>query len=396
MPRSKREKKSKLDKPKTPKLTAPLSVLTKDMNVPLKNMDEWVNRSGEMRKQETIKRNGYVTRPMNSFMLYRSAYAERTKQWCLQNNHQVVSSVSGESWPMEPAEVRDRFNNWAKIERANHAAAHPDYKFSPSKANNKKRKGEESEEEEEPSDLDDPDAEYRGGRATKQRKQTPQEPAYLPSTQAFETMPYYGRQPVGYAPSQYHQYATPGRPLPSNIAFDQHGVAYDQQTGSYYQLAVHSTPQYQYPQEMQVPRMPTPQSLGGYGLPGATQADEIFGGSRNSTPLQHYTQYGQQQMHAYQPQAFPQTTHQPQQNQQLYEHQQYLQSQMQPQQAVDPSLQVAFNEAAGRGGNVPAESQFDTALGEMGGDLTGLMYFDQPTSPETTLAPSWSPAEQLR
>jgi hypothetical protein len=138
-------------------LTAPLSILTKDMtSVPVRNIEEWVNRSAEVRRKEVEKRNGYVTRPMNSFMLYRSAYAERTKQWCLQNNHQVVSSVSGESWPMEPPEVREMFNEYAKIERINHQNAHPTYKFSPSKATAapaKKRKGEYSDDE--LSDLDD-------------------------------------------------------------------------------------------------------------------------------------------------------------------------------------------------------------------------------------------------
>ncbi|KAF2472044.1 uncharacterized protein BDR25DRAFT_302847 [Lindgomyces ingoldianus] len=89
-------------------------------------------------------------------MLYRSAYAERTKQWCLQNNHQIVSSVSGESWPLEPPEIRELYNEYAKIERMNHQHAHPTYKFSPSKTApiTRKRKGECSDNEE-PSDLDD-------------------------------------------------------------------------------------------------------------------------------------------------------------------------------------------------------------------------------------------------
>ncbi|KAF2089132.1 hypothetical protein K490DRAFT_38767, partial [Saccharata proteae CBS 121410] len=103
-------------------------------------MEEWVNRPASVRRTEVEKRKGYVTRPMNSFMLYRSAYAERTKQWCLQNNHQVVSSVSGESWPLEPPEIREQYNDYAKIERINHQNAHPDYKFSPSKASTAARK----------------------------------------------------------------------------------------------------------------------------------------------------------------------------------------------------------------------------------------------------------------
>jgi hypothetical protein len=154
MPKSKKAKAGKAEKPKMAKLTAPLSVLTRGLhNIPVKNMEEWVNRSVETRRKEVEKRNGYVTRPMNSFMLYRSAYADRTKQWCLQNNHQVVSSVSGESWPLEPPEIRELYNEYAKIERINHQNAHPTYKFSPSKAAAPARKRKDSDDE--PSDLDD-------------------------------------------------------------------------------------------------------------------------------------------------------------------------------------------------------------------------------------------------
>ncbi|KAF2094614.1 hypothetical protein NA57DRAFT_46480, partial [Rhizodiscina lignyota] len=103
-------------------------------------MDAWVNRSASVRRKEVEDRKGYITRPMNSFMLYRSAYAERTKQWGLHNNHQVVSSMAGESWPLEPPEVRDHYNELAKLERANHQAAHPDYKFSPSKTSTSRKR----------------------------------------------------------------------------------------------------------------------------------------------------------------------------------------------------------------------------------------------------------------
>lgn len=125
---------SKAEKPKVPKLDRPLSELTKDFDgLPIRDMERWVHRSPEERRREVEKRDGHVARPMNSFMLYRSAFAERTKQWCLQNNHQVVSSVSGASWPLEPAWIREKYNELARIERINHQAAHPGYKFSPSK-----------------------------------------------------------------------------------------------------------------------------------------------------------------------------------------------------------------------------------------------------------------------
>ncbi|KAI9814455.1 MAG: hypothetical protein M1827_003311 [Pycnora praestabilis] len=165
-PRMKRKtpKQGKGDKSNRPKISAPLSELTKDWaHIPIRNMEEWVNRSTEVRNQEKQRREGYITRPMNSFMLYRSAFAERTKVWCLQNNHQVVSSVSGESWPLEPDEVREQYTEYAKTERNNHQIAHPNYKFSPSKAQvpvPKRNFDSDADEESEPSDLEDNDLDW--------------------------------------------------------------------------------------------------------------------------------------------------------------------------------------------------------------------------------------------
>ncbi|KAF2223128.1 hypothetical protein BDZ85DRAFT_263035 [Elsinoe ampelina] len=137
-PRPKRTKARK-DKVKTVHLPGPLSEITADSSIPVRDIEAWVTRPVEDRIQESHKRKGYIARPMNSFMLYRSAYAERTKEWCKENNHQVVSSVAGESWPMESDELRNQYNSWAKVERDNHAAAFPHYKFSPSKAGLKKK-----------------------------------------------------------------------------------------------------------------------------------------------------------------------------------------------------------------------------------------------------------------
>jgi hypothetical protein len=412
-PRSKKDRKSKANKSNVPKIDQPLSILTKESPIAVKDMDAWVNRPADVRRKEAEKRNGYVTRPMNSFMLYRSAYAERTKHWCLQNNHQVVSSVAGESWPLEPQEVRDQFNEWAKIERANHAAAHPEYKFSPSKSTNKRRKGDFSDEEEEPSDLDgDPDGEYRtGGRRVRQRGQAQkQEAVPLNSTYGFESHPYFGQQASGYEQSQY-QYANPGRPLPSNIAYDQNGLPYNPQTNTYIQQATYQHPQYPYVQDVHGVRVPTPssmngaqhqQSVGGYGLPGGQQmsVEELFTTSRTATPMQQqYNQYGQpvypqytspqqqyQQGTPYQHPAPP-----PPMSQAYAEHQAYLQAASQPQTAIDPSLEVDL--AAGG----PGESHFDSAIGDLtAGDLTGLEYYQEPTSPDGALAPVWNPSEALQ
>lgn len=116
-----------------PRLTQPLSELTKDFrDHAVKDMAQWVNRPAAVRRSESSKRNGFVTRPMNSFFLYRLAYADRTKAWCLRNDHTVISAVSGQSWPLEPPHIREKYIELARLERRNHRETYPDYKFSPS------------------------------------------------------------------------------------------------------------------------------------------------------------------------------------------------------------------------------------------------------------------------
>ncbi|CAI7624928.1 unnamed protein product [Penicillium crustosum] len=116
------------------KLDGPISQLTESFHsTPIKDMDAWVARSALERQDEVRKKNGKISRPMNSFMLYRSAYAERTKKLVGANNHQIVSKIAGQGWKLEPIEIRRKYEDLAKLERDNHAATHPDYKFSPNK-----------------------------------------------------------------------------------------------------------------------------------------------------------------------------------------------------------------------------------------------------------------------
>ncbi|KAH7343134.1 hypothetical protein BKA66DRAFT_434507 [Pyrenochaeta sp. MPI-SDFR-AT-0127] len=234
-PRARKTKAGKSEKPKTPKLTAPLSILTSELHhIPVKNMEEWVNRSADTRRGEVEKRNGYITRPMNSFMLYRSAYADRAKAWCLQNNHQVVSSVAGESWPLEPPEIRDLYNEYAKIERINHQNAHPAYKFSPSKtaAPIRKRKGEWSDNEE-PSDLDDEEWAPGSGRSrTRQARRLDRSLSFPTNGMSTD---YFNRsmRPNSNAWNRASwETANEGRPMPMPV---EHNDMYNQyyQTASY-------------------------------------------------------------------------------------------------------------------------------------------------------------------
>lgn len=224
-----------MDKSKIPKLTAPLSELTKDYeHVPIKDMNAWTNRPKEKRSGERGK-GGRIPRPMNSFMLYRSAYAERCKIWCTQNNHQVVSTVCGESWALEPPEIRDLYSEYAKLERENHAIAHPDYKFSPSKAATPSRKAKRSapmdEEDDEPSDLDDLDFEYRPS-AVKKGKKRARTPGPV-STFPAHHVPQEQYSPEGENGRQRStfQYTNPGKAAP--LPLGSHHLQ-----GQYYQSIV--------------------------------------------------------------------------------------------------------------------------------------------------------------
>ena len=189
-------------------------------------MEAWVNRSADVRRKEAEKRNGYITRPMNSFMLYRSAYAERAKAWCLQNNHQVVSSVAGESWPLEPAEVRNRFNEYAKIERINHQNAHPTYKFSPSKAAAPPRKRKEEWSDEEPSDLEDAEWVPDNDRRSRQAKRFQRSISYPPNLGPPEYIERsFGPNANGMMRSSWEM-TNEGRPVPMPMHHDMYNQYY--------------------------------------------------------------------------------------------------------------------------------------------------------------------------
>ncbi|KAJ4295764.1 hypothetical protein N0V88_004466 [Collariella sp. IMI 366227] len=131
-----KRKKERAKPPKNmPVLDKPLSEVSKHSAIPVADIEGYVHRSSEVRREEieTGKNPGRVKRPMNAFMLYRKAYQQRAKEWASQHNHQVVSRVCGMSWPLEPEHTRAQFKTWADIERDNHQKAHPNYKFTPSK-----------------------------------------------------------------------------------------------------------------------------------------------------------------------------------------------------------------------------------------------------------------------
>ncbi|KAF4636955.1 hypothetical protein G7Y89_g1133 [Cudoniella acicularis] len=246
-------------------------------HVPVADIETYVNRSAEERRKEVEegKIPGKVKRPMNSFMLYRKAYQNRTKDWCLQNNHQVVSQVCGDSWPLEPEEVKEQFNEWARIERINHQNAHPGYKFSPTKpgtAKTPKRKHSEEPltDDSELSDYDWGTGTTRRSKKSKhaQRTKPPQnQPVMYPSTRSAyqyssrENSPNYGT----YNKSSY-QATNPGRPPPAQYQGNL-------QSGEYYQQTIRQNPTISGAQDVILTKTAAPGVHSYLGLPGGQEFD---------------------------------------------------------------------------------------------------------------------------
>ncbi|TVY50114.1 HMG-box protein [Lachnellula occidentalis] len=292
-PKPKKIKKEKIKaEKKVAKLEKPLSELTRDWtHVPVADIDAYVNRSAEERRREVDegKIPGKVKRPMNSFMLYRKAYQNRTKDWCLQNNHQVVSQVCGDSWPLEPAEVKEQFGEWARIERANHQNAHPGYKFSPTKpgaAKAAKRKQSEDRFSEE-SELEDFNWRESGRRSKKSRHiQTPRaaQPVAYPTTKS--AYQYTSRGPSmepdygGYNQSSY-QATNPGRQLPAQYQASL-------QAGEYYQQTIRQNPNIAGAQDVILTKTAAPSVHSYIGLPSGAQQYNM---------MDQYGPYERQQQH---------------------------------------------------------------------------------------------------
>jgi hypothetical protein len=268
----------KADKSSTPVITAPLSELTKDMtHIPIKDMDAWVNRPIDVRRSEVARKNGKIARPMNSFMLYRSAYAERTKEWCAQNNHQVVSRASGQSWPLEPPEVREKFELLAIIERDNHQKAHPEYKFAPNK-NQTSPKKKRVLDEDEASDANDPESDLQStprsrkrikiGRSHESRDTTPFENQDLAQGHVYSQPPW--------------QMENPGRPVPA--------LSPPERT-HYLQSTIHPNVMASHAEEMRYSKLALPEvqyhpTATLAGIPGSIHHDLLQTYSNATTPSQ--------------------------------------------------------------------------------------------------------------
>ena len=227
--------------------------------------------------EEKEKKNGYIVRPMNAFMMYRSAYSARAQGLYEQNNHQIVSKATGQSWRLEPQEVKDYYKNLSEIERLNHQKAWPNYKFSPAKSSSavRKRKSPDVESEAEDSDQDTSDYDWTpaGGRkprpfrhvSKKYSHRQPQDHIPYVGAPAYNPMPTNGRT--------YFHFANPGHSAPVAM----HGLEDVYQGAHYYQPAMHN--QYQpngFLEEVGSQYDPYPSSHAGegrHGVPGGASND---------------------------------------------------------------------------------------------------------------------------
>lgn len=118
-----------------PQIEVPMSQFfeSSDNGKPVKDIFEHVNRSAELRRGGGRRTDDKIKRPMNAFMLYRKAYAEAVAKFMNKNNHQAISKILGVSWKLEPKEIKEIYQQYAEIDKANHLIAFPDYVFQPKK-----------------------------------------------------------------------------------------------------------------------------------------------------------------------------------------------------------------------------------------------------------------------
>ncbi|EGU84729.1 hypothetical protein HZS61_000433 [Fusarium oxysporum f. sp. conglutinans] len=209
------QKRSRAEKAKnaTNMLSKPLSEAARDFpDIHVSDIEAFVSRPTEERLSETSrnKKAGQIKRPMNAFMLYRKAYQEVAKTQCSQNNHQHVSKVCGAAWVLEPAQIKENFDQWARIERVNHQRAHPGYKFTPSKPRKVKRDGDGND------DYSDNDSDWNGGRGRKSRFRHATRLSEAPV--AYDAASNAIGEPA--MPSYHDMYANPAPGRPHSLSYD--------------------------------------------------------------------------------------------------------------------------------------------------------------------------------
>ncbi|TQN75234.1 Silenced mating-type M-specific polypeptide Mc [Colletotrichum shisoi] len=86
------------------------------------------------------ERTPKITRPPNAFILYRSDFQAQLKQMNPHIQNHDISKRLGAAWNSESHEVRERYRALAKAYKERHNKMHPDYRYTPRKPSEKRRR----------------------------------------------------------------------------------------------------------------------------------------------------------------------------------------------------------------------------------------------------------------
>ncbi|GAA5898456.1 hypothetical protein JCM6882_007780 [Rhodosporidiobolus microsporus] len=128
---------------------------------------------------------GYIPRPANAWMLYRSArvkeFAERERQGGSRVPMQSdLSKIIGEMWRAEPLDIRETYARLALAEREEHAKRYPHYVFKPVRRTAKRSSAVSS------GDLDETETKRRRP-GLKKSHTAPDSSSLLPSIELFDS-----------------------------------------------------------------------------------------------------------------------------------------------------------------------------------------------------------------
>ena len=115
-----------------PPVSQPLSILTANSDIPLRDLKSWIVRPASQRVREVSKNsNSHTVRPCCNFRLYALAYADRIKQLVANTKLKCNpgKTISAASWKLEPPSVKREYTKLAKLEKIRHAQAFPKYNY---------------------------------------------------------------------------------------------------------------------------------------------------------------------------------------------------------------------------------------------------------------------------
>lgn len=121
---------------RNPLIKTALSVLADQYPGEYINPEAYATRSAEERQRKSIE-EGKISRPLNSYMLYRKAYQQVARRVLSNDQQQFASQIVGISWNQyESPTVKSEFKALARIDHQMHHKAFPSYKYTPTQGRN--------------------------------------------------------------------------------------------------------------------------------------------------------------------------------------------------------------------------------------------------------------------